>query len=163
MKVSAVVAFAFGTPKTILSNQIIGELASKQAYDEEIPVYTQYDVPIIKGVRTTYADEKIGTPPPTLRIARGAVAWAKYRLINHFYVVAAKPHLWRAVRDLERATQEYRVPIEIQVCPEIELYPETSWFCADSTQERVRTPKDWNKRERILKLMPFSIYKLVAS
>ena len=52
--------------------------------------------------------------------------------------------------------------MEVEACEEIGQFTENSWYCADSTQERVRSAKSWNKRETILKLMPVLLYKLVA-
>ena len=159
MKVG-IVAFAFGTPETILANRRIAEIASNKARELNSRVYTQLDIRIEDGVKVEYAKEKPGNPPPTLRIARGAVQWAKRYRLTELLVVAAKPHLWRALRDLRRAVREAGTPIEVQACPEINSYPEVSWFCLDSTQDRVRTRGAWNKRERILKLLPFFIYEV---
>lgn len=157
-----IVAFAFGVPETILSNRRISQIASKKARELNCRVYTQRDIYVERGIQVEYAKEEQDNPPPTLRIARGAVRWAKrYRLTN-FLVVAAKPHLWRALRDLQKAVREAGVNIEVKVCSEVDRYPEVSWFCLDSTQKRVRTRKAWNRRERILKLLPFFVYKVIA-
>ena len=77
--------------------------------------------------------------------------------------MAAKPHLWRALRDIQQAVREAGARIEVRACKEIEQYPEDSWFCPDSTQDRVRSREAWDKRENILKLMPFFIYKRIAN
>jgi hypothetical protein len=108
-----------------------------------------------------YTKEIPGNPPPTLRIARGAVQWAISQNISELWVVAAKPHLWRALRDIKQAVYEKRVEIRVFACKEIKQY--SDWFCRDSIQERVHSSKTWNKRECILKLLPFFIYKRVAN
>ena len=110
-----------------------------------------------------YTDEEPGNPPPTLRIARGAVQWAKRHGLTKLWVVTAKPHLWRALRNVQQAVREVGARIEVRACKEIEQYPENSWFCPDSTQDRVRTRETWDKRENIVKLIPFFIYKHIAS
>ena len=110
-----------------------------------------------------YTDEESGNPPPTLRIARGAIQWAKRYRLTELWVVAAKPHLWRALLDVEKAILEDGARIKVYVCKKIEQYPEDSWFCPDSTQDRVQSREAWNRRENILKLIPFFIYKRVAS
>jgi len=162
-----VVAFAFGVPETIRSNQRIAQIASQKAREFKAPVYTQIDVRIDVRVDTDikveYAEEKTGNPPPTLRIARGATQWAKWRRITYLWVVAAKPHLWRCMRDLKKAVIEEGLDIFVVACKEIDQYPEDEWFCQNSTQARVRSRKDWERREKILKVMPFFLYKLVAS
>lgn len=162
MKTTGIVAFAFGVPETIRSNQRIAQIASLKARELGAPVYTQLDVRVESGIEVEYTDEKSGNPPPTLRIARGAVQWAKRHRLTELWVVAAKPQLWRALRDVEQAVREAGEKIEVRVCKEIEHYPEDSWFCSDSTQDRVRSREAWNKREKVLKLMPFFLYKRVA-
>lgn len=160
-----IVAFAFGAPFTIESNRSIAGIALKNAQEFNAMVYTQRDVffGFSLGINVEYTEEEFGNPPPTLRIARGAIRWAKRRRLTELWIVAAKPHLWRVLRDIYQANHEVRARIEIHVCKEIEQYPEEFWFCPDSLQKRTRSRKLWNKRERILKFMPFFIYKLIAS
>lgn len=160
---TGIVAQAFGVPEGILSNRRIAKIASRKALELGAPVYTQLDVRLKPGVKVEYTDEKLGNPPTTLRIARGAVQWARKQELTELWVSAAKPHLWRCLRDLKRAVREAGVKIEIRACEEIEQYPEDEWFCPDSTQERTRSRKAWEKRERILKLMPFLLYKYLTS
>ena len=163
MKTVGIVAFAFGIPKTILSNQRISKIASQKARELGAPVYTQRDIYVGSGIEVKYTDEKTGSPPPTLRIARDAVQWAKQQGFRELWIVAAKPHLWRCVRDLTQSVREAKTYVAIRVCKEIDEFPEEEWYCSDSTQPRARSRKNWQARERILKLLPFFIYKLVAS
>ena len=149
-------------PDTIRPNQRIAEIASKKARELNGEIYTQLDIRIGEGVPVEYTKEEPGNPPPTLRIARGAVQWAKRHRFTELWVVAAKPHLWRALRDVQQAVREVEAQIEVRACKEIEQYPKDSWFCPDSTQNRVRSREEWDKRERILKLIPFFLYKRVA-
>lgn len=160
-----VVAFAFGRPETVKSNQRLAEMASVRAVDCKGPVFTQRDIVAnkrfnVKDVEQVYEP---GEPPPTLRIAREAVKWAERRDLNFLWVVAAKPHLWRCLRDLRAACKEARKDIRIESCPEIEHTWERDWFCPNSTQARSRSPWKWYQRELILKAMPFFIYKRIAS
>lgn len=160
---AGVVAFAFGVPASILSNRRIAEIASKKAREFNARVYTQLDISVEEGISVDRTREIPGEPPPTLRFARGAVEWAKQGGLTALWVVAAKPHLWRALRDTQQAVREAGARIEVRVCEELEQYPEDSWFCPDSTQERTRSHAAWNKRENILKFLPFFIYKYIAS
>lgn len=162
MKNAGIVAFAFGVPDTIRSNRRIARIASQKAREFNAPVYTQLDVPVEPGIEVKYTDEEFDNPPPTLRIARGAVQWAKRRGFKKLWIVAARPHLRRAFRDVKEAAREAGGKIAIRACKEIEQYPEDSWFCPDSTQDRVRSRKSWNKREQVLNLLPFFIYKRIA-
>lgn len=160
-----VVAFAFGVPKTLRSNRLIGEIASAYARAEGALIYTQHDVPVESGIDVTYIEQQRGEPPPTLRIARAAALWAKKKHIDHIWIVAAQPHIWRCERDLLRAFRETGTSIWMDRCREIDAIPipDSEWFCRESEQERTRSPGQWEKRERILRRMPFFIYKRVAS
>lgn len=160
-----IVAFAFGTPETILPNKVIAGFTSYKAREFNCRVYTQRDICVERGVEAEYVrQEERDKPPPTLRIARGAIIWAKRYRITKILVVAANPHLWRALRDLKKVILEAGLQIEVQACSELnERYPDDFWFCPDSTQERVRTREAWNKRERIIKMLPFFLYEVIAS
>lgn len=168
-----IVAFAFGVPHFTLSNKCIAEIAMRKALSQgewsqgdvvtPAPIYTQQDIQLPRFLGKRYrVKEKEGNPPPTLRIARGAVKWAKQRGIRRLWVVAARPHLWRCVRDLEYAVCEANAQIEVFACKEIMQAPESKWFDPDSTQKRVHSFWKWWPREIILRLMPMAIYKRVA-
>ena len=169
-----IVAFAFGTPHFTLSNQCIAEIAMRKALSQgewrqgdvvvPAPIYTQRDIQMPRFLGRRYrAEEREGNPPPTLRIARGAIKWAKQQGVRKLWVVAAKPHLWRCIRDLKYAIREADAQIKVFVCGGIRQVPENKWFDPDSTQERVRSFWKWWPREIILRLMPMFIYRRVAS
>lgn len=165
MRGRGVVAFALGVPSTIKSNRHIARIAARKAIAMDLaPIYTQSDVNV-RGLSVVvfYVPEELGHPPPTFRIARGAVQMAKDHGIVELWVAAAKPHLWRCLRDMKVAVREAGGGIVIRACEEIEQVPEDEWFCSDSTQERTQSREAWEKRERIVRLMPFCIYKRVAS
>lgn len=164
MVIRGIVAFAFGAPCTIRSNWHIARIASNKVRELVAPCYTQRDVNIAPIISFRILEES-GNPPPTLRIARGAVRWAKHpkNRIEEIWVVAAKPHLWRCMRDMRMAVQEAGGGIIVLACGEIEQVSEDEWFCSDSTQERTQSREAWEKRERVLKLMPLFIYKRIAS
>ena len=167
MKKQGVVAFAFGAPETVTSNKWIHCIAARKAKKLNASVYTQRDVLVLSGTITlgdvTCIEEESGNPPSTLRIARGAVRWAKEHGIVELWVVAALPHLSRCLRDMKMAVCEMGGGIVILTCEEIKNYPEDLWFCPFSKQKWTRTRKAWERRERIVRFMPFWIYKLVAS
>ncbi len=165
MKTSGVVAFAFGAPYSIRSNRLIAKIASQTSRDlGGATVFTQNDINPEMDIACKYIEEESGNPPPTLRIARAAVKWAKRNEISELWVSAAHPHVWRCVRDLERAVQEECVKIEIKICGEVaNISHYSEWFCSNSTQDRTRSEEKWDKRERILRWLPFFIYKLIAS
>ncbi len=160
-----IVAFSFGAPSAIPANQHIARIARNHAIALKASIYTQPDIQINnkEGVEVLYTHQKNGNPPPTLRIARRAVQWAHQQGIKELLVVAAEPHLWRCVRDLKYASKEARMRIHIRISSEPELYPEEEWFCANSTQERTQSKKNWERQERILRHLPMFLYKRIAS
>jgi hypothetical protein len=160
---AGIVAFAFGASDSILSNQRIADIARHKAKALNVRVYTQLDIQVGPGIEVEYTTEEPGKPPPTLRIARGAIQWAKREGIAVLWVVAAKPHLRRCERDLREAVKEEEVKVAIRVCSGIDKFSDEEWFCPDSTQSRTRSRKDWERRENILALLPFFVYKSVAS
>ncbi len=157
-----VVAFAFGTPYTTQANREIRNIAARCS----APIFTQQDIqfPDIWNMDVTYCVEKSGEPPPTLRIAREAVQWAVRLGIDEVTVVAARPHLWRAMRDMKMALKESGATyILVTKSSEVGQHPDDSWYSADSTQERARSARAFLPREYTLRLMPSWLYKMVAS
>lgn len=161
-----VVAFAFGTPAALHSNRLIAWLAANEAQKENAPIFTQADIQFgegYQGLNVRYVAETAGDPPPTLRIARAAIAWAIGRELDELVISAAGPHLWRCMRDMRKAADEFGWRGGIRSSSKIATYGDDDWFRPESTQERTQSKKNWRKRERIVELMPFAIYKHVAS
>lgn len=165
MHKAGIVTFAFGVPNTIRSNQWLVQITRAKARQLSAPVYTQEDFGVDPqpGLFITYTEEERGKPPPTLRIARGAVQWAKQRQITELWIVAARPHLKRCIRDLKYAVTEDKADITVRVSQGIFMFPAAEWFCPDSTQPRTRSRKDWLPRELVLANAPMWLYKKVAS
>lgn len=166
--VSGVVAFAFGSPSAIRSNRWIAETAMLHSRESQSSlIFTQDDVQFSSdsGLEATYCNERMGDPPPIMRIAREAVQWAIAYNIRDITVVAGKPHMWRCVRDMQEAVKEQGATglIHIRKSQEIFRFLEDDWFCADSMQGYTQIPRAWERRERILCHMPLWFYKLVAS
>lgn len=156
-----VVAFAFGVPYTTQANRQIRDIAARGS----APIFTQQDIqfPDIWNMDVTYCEEKVGEPPPTLRIAREAVRWAIKMGIDQITVVAAQPHLSRAMRDMKMAVREWGANILVVKSREVGLYHEDSWYSPESTQARARSARAFLPREYILRLMPRWLYKKLAS
>lgn len=163
MRKSGVVAFAFGVPSSTRTNLRIARIAMERALIEMAPIYTQRDIAIDSDFPVEYIEDDQGNPPPTLRIARGAVIWAKRLGIEELWVACASPHLLRCKRDLRYAIRESGANIVVLVCPGVWDHPEEEWYSPESTQPRVRSREAWRKRERIIELMPMFLYKWWAS
>jgi hypothetical protein len=166
-KRKGIVVFGFGSPPTIRANRRLVEIASLEAFwcdEEKISVYSHRDFCFDGeiGMEVDYLEEEPGNPPTTLRIARGAIGWAIQKNIGEIIIVAAKPHLWRAMRDLQFAIREAKAEIEVCASGGIDEFEEDDWFFSDSEMLRTSSKKAWNRRERILKQMPMFIYRYIA-
>lgn len=162
-----ILAFAFGTPATIKSNQLITEITLGRAREDRAPIFTQADIQFPRefGLDVTYVKEEPGKPPPTLRIARAGVQWALLKHLNELVVVAAGPHMWRCWRDTKEAVREIGAEGWLKVHPQsgISMYAKENWFCPDSTQRRTTSEKEWYRREWLLEFMPMRLYKKMES
>jgi hypothetical protein len=160
---ACVLAFAFGTPNALRSNRYIAELASQKARSLGAPIYTQQDVlPVEAGVQIELAQEQYPLRVPTLRIARGAVAWAMARQIEVIWLCAAKPHLARCLRDLGYALSERNARIEVRPILDSCDRSDDFWFCPESTQLDTRYRSLWRIRDTILLHMPMRLYSFIA-
>src|SRR3989344_6341063 len=159
MDKSGIVAFGFTCMPISPAECEISEKAGTLAQRYMAPVYTQVGVPIIAaGVAVSLIDQgENDPPPPTLRICRGAVAWATARQIDVLRVVCARPHRWRIKRDLQYAIREAGSDIKFRICNGDIWY--WKWFYRGSTLWYTRCPLRWHLRDTILRLMPFRLYR----
>jgi hypothetical protein len=155
-----IVAFAFGVPYTIESNKIIATIAQENSLEHKAPIYTQSDIVINETLNINYIE---GDQPPTLRIAREAIKWAKKNDLDGLLIIAAAPHINRAMRDMKMAIKEAKQKIILIKCLDVYNYPKAIWFCSNSSQTRTKSKMEWYKREIILKILPFFIYKRIAN
>ncbi len=160
---SGIVAFAFGTPSSIQSNVRIASMAVQRVRLHSGLVYTQRDVPLDPDIPVVFTPEESGSPPPTLRICRGAVRWARQEKLDELWIAAAGPHLWRCRRDLLRAIDEVGIDLAVRICQESGSNAGSEWYCEDSTQSRTRSVSAWWTRELLLRCLPFWLYQRVAS
>ena len=160
-----IVAFAFGRPQTLPSNKLIAKIAMQQSWEHAAPIFTQLDVPIHNEILDVeYAFENIGGhPPSTLKIAQEAIAWASRRSITDIVVVAAKPHMWRCLRDLKEESY-IQSEARIRIVPFVNWaqYQLSDWFCEESTQPWTTSWTKWSRRDFVLRMMPFWLYKRVT-
>lgn len=166
MATDVVAAFAFGAPHTVKSNRWIAEFSLRESRRRnQAPIFTQTDIqfPEQIEVEVKYLSEEPGNPPPTLRIARWVTREAVRRGARRIVVVAAKPHLRRCIRDMEMAIREAGTRIQVVGSEEIQFIQEDDWFDPNGTQPRAASKKTWSRRERIVMLLPFFVYKCVAS
>lgn len=158
-----IIAFAFGQPWEIPANYEIARTAQRLSEECDAPVYTQKDIFFnILPEDVEYIKED-DTPPPTLRIARGAVQWAKKKGITTLLVIAAEPHRWRAIRDVRAAIDEQGLETTSFCYKEWKEEMKELWFSSVSTQKRTRSWWGWWPREIIARLLPLWLYKIIAS
>jgi hypothetical protein len=151
-----VVAFAYGTPPYLVTNQWIANMAEDKARGNIGGyIYTQPDIVIqAPWAAVTRLPEKPGKPSPTWRIARGAAMWAKELGLTKLWIACARPHAWRCERDLRMALREIGHEAVASFCPEVFERPEEVWFRLESTQDRTTTQEKWEQRENLLKKLP---------
>jgi hypothetical protein len=166
-----VIAFAFGTPATLPQNREIAEMAIlarvKEKDHPRVHVVTQLDLACLEdSVLLDYlhfVEEEEGNPPPTYYIANEAYKMFQDYDIERIRVVAARPHLKRAVRDVRKVFGS-NVEILMPFYPE-PIYREPykgyfSWFNKNSTQKRTQGYLNWIVRERLLRNpLLFPLYK----
>ncbi|MDX1608222.1 MAG: hypothetical protein R3251_03365 [Candidatus Spechtbacterales bacterium] len=152
--------FAFGVPQNTIPNRALSQWTTTKAIANEASVYTQADIVLLdESVEVRRVEESPGNPPPTLRIARGAAEYARELGVDEIHVLAAEPHRWRALRDQRKAVEELDLDVEVKPAN----IPNVGWYDKQSSQKRVRSCLNWWPRELILRAMPFSLYKRVAS
>jgi len=166
------VVYAFGTPHSNDSNKALAGYVCQfiiQHPNIKFLIYTQNDIQFEDSecLKITYFSQLHDEDaPPTLRIARGAAQWARHR-VDKVIVVAATPHRWRSLRDTRKAFEEAVVSIPIDIAnfkhPDYIYGDEMSyWFDPKGTQIRAASRIHWEQRERILRLMPYPIYRMIA-
>jgi len=149
-----IVAFAFGPPDSIEPNQTLSIITTKKARELNARVYAQKDIKITaKGVKVDYVKQNNKKALSTLQVAEKTVEWIKKNNITNLYVMAAKPHLWRCKRDIGEILEREKINITIHTC--FELIFKENWFYD------IRDEKEWIKREKIIKKMPFWLYSLL--
>ena len=162
---AGVLAFAFGVPYSIWPNQIIATVAARKAQElGDAPVFTQQDIQFDPSweIDAHYCSETPGNPPPTLRIAREAFFWAHNLGLKEVWVVGARPHLKRIVRDINYLMKHTNTSIVFRLCEEAMVYWPEEFYAPNSYQPRVRSARAWWPRELILLMMPMFVYRRVA-
>lgn len=159
-----VFVFAFGT-KEHQASQWLAKEAQAFARAQCFGIDTQPDITINPNFGDVwYIPEEPNTPSPTLRMARAFVQRAKEKNVKFVFVFSAQPHEWRVMRDLRKANKEAGIPISEFVIPDVvRKNSNREWFDPNSKQIHTRTKRNWLKRDILLWLMPFFIYKRIAS
>jgi hypothetical protein len=161
---AGVLAFAFGVPYNIWPNQTIATIAARKALELGAPVFTQQDIQFNPswGIEADYCSETPGNPPPTLRIAREAMLWANSLGLKEVWVVGARPHLHRIIRDINYLIKYTNTSIKFRLCEETLLYWPEEYYAKNSIQPRVTSARAWWPRELILLAMPMFVYRRIA-
>ncbi len=160
MPQAVVAAFAFGMSNTSLPNLHIALFAAHAARELGAVIFTQGGEYLDFGeLPVQRVDEEPNKPAPTLRIARGAVKLAKTNGTKDIYLVCAPSHKPRCIRDLQAASREAEIKINIHV---VDMSQHDAWFLSNAGQLHTRFKLVWHVREMILMRMPFSLYERVA-
>lgn len=115
------------------------------------PVYTQHDLGVILelklGVSLLMAHQP-GDHISSLAIIEQFAQAAKVNNWKVVKLVAARQHLWRCARDLEKILPEVdidKIPVETAYLPDIQPW--------------VTSPLRWWTRESIIRILPWRLYK----
>lgn len=160
---NGVVLCGFSKPENAPPNRRIAHIGASYAEFYNSPVYAQLDtrIPSQFNLDVTYVDteeSRKNDPATTLRMAREVAKWAQERGLTKLVIVAAKPHMWRCLRDQRKANRELNLNIEVIAHPNIAKSSYFSWFYKESEQSWCRSVWMWLPRESILFLMPFWAY-----
>ena len=158
-----VVAFAFGAPAEIESNEIIAEIALKKAKEVGATIFTQYDVSLGENFDVVRPNEIMNCPPTTYELAFKAVEWAEEFKINELWIVAAPCHQHRCERDIKYILwlKNKDLEVNVQVCDEAKNF--TEWFSRKSMYWWTRSPLLWWLRELPLLFTPMYFYKKMTT
>jgi hypothetical protein len=163
-KRNGILAFAFGEGTGTFANATINYITcTSRSRLLGAPIFTQRDVAVSSDttIASCAKQAREDPPPPTLRIAREAVYWARFNGITKLFIVAAPPHLWRAIRDTKKAIREIGADTEVvALTAQINEISSKAWYC-QNPQPRTTSRLKWWPREITLRLMPFWFYKRV--
>jgi late competence protein required for DNA uptake (superfamily II DNA/RNA helicase) len=165
MEKELIVAFAFGKPRLLVPNLVIGVICKEKSEEilkqgKDVVIFTQYDVPIFnENFEVIRPDEIMNQPPSTYLLAEKAIEWAEKNEIKKIWIVAAEPHLLRATRDITYIAEQRQQKINFRICnKEIKSY-KNCWFRRNSKQWWTQNKYKWWLREFILLLIPIFFYK----
>ncbi|OGG79140.1 hypothetical protein A3A39_00775 [Candidatus Kaiserbacteria bacterium RIFCSPLOWO2_01_FULL_54_13] len=154
---------AFGIPATLWSNRCIAEAASWRALVLRGPVFTQIGIRMWDGIPTFQIPGESSTSwATTMQMAFGAVDWAQKNGIDELWIVAARSHLARALRDVRFAVRKAGASIEVRAAPEVGNFSDADWFRKESGQLRTRSRFFWLCYNTALFLVPMGIYLRIA-
>ena len=149
MAETVILALAFGVGQQInypLKREV-EQLANLKGY----PVYTQHDLGVMldlrPGVNLMMAHQP-GDHISSLAIIEQFAQAAKVHGWKAVKLVAARQHLWRCARDLEKILPEVdidKIPVETAYLPDIQPW--------------VTSPLRWWTRESIIRILPWRLYK----
>ena len=137
------------------ANKRLAEYARRLSLiTDKSPIFTQREyIELPEKFDVSYVTESWQNPAPTLRIAREAILWAKQRRLQQLWVIAARPHIRRCVRDLRFAARDADFKITIRVKNTYGTYG--SWFSADAGQSHTTSRVVWHLRETAIMIFPW--------
>lgn len=151
----AIFGFSFGKPRKNVginfANIAIAEFCKKNS---QVVIGTKifHDASILinNANSVIIGKNKPDVHESTIELLEKALPIFQKENINEVCIVAAKPHIWRVIRDAKKILIDinvYTMPID-----------NIRWFQPDSTQIFTRHAWIWWPREIILRLLPFKFY-----
>ncbi len=165
--IDVVILFAYGKGEKM--NAILGGWANNivdtfgSPNRRRINLYTQLDMtPFVETIQISFAHEG-KKYLSTYGIVKQFSEAVKDRGYHRVAVIAAPQHIKRCVRDLYAEGFSCYVDTGKFFLPKgASLEDESFWYNPDDPQDQVRSHKNWWRRERILRILPFVLYKILA-
>lgn len=156
-----VVAFAFGSPSSLLPNALIAHHALQTSGFGKLRIFTQWDVPLQKYSGIHFFDNEM-PGITTLQLIKSLYKELNTITRGHAHnviinLVAAPPHKNRVIRDLRMMGFEVETDNELET-----KYPSSTWFDHRSTQMFTSHPLFWWPRELTLRALPWRMYKKIT-
>mgnify|MGYP000540905935 CR=1 FL=1 len=161
---SGIVGFAFGTPRSIPSNNAISMIICKKARELNAPVFVQFDILILDPeIDVFYAKEYAHQALTTYEVASQAIDWAITHNIKKLWIVATPCHFTRCLRDITYVAEQKKAKIKFRICQEIyDKTYEKDWLSKRSEQWWTRNKIFFWIRELPLLLTPIHFYKKIT-
>lgn len=147
MAKTVILALAYGVGGAI--NQPLKREVERLEKHLSCEVFTQHDLLAILNINNIKVAIQTTTHISSLAVIQQFIDWLKINDYREVYLVAAKQHICRCHRDLKKlAPSGVNItlrPISVPYIPDVQPW--------------VTSPLRWWKRELIIRLLPWSLYK----
>ena len=127
----------FGAPAALPANRAIAEAALRESRQRKIPIFfAPRDIFDFAGYTNGLSRDFSGYIS-TVKQVRALIEAAKDQAWQRVLIVAAPPHIWRALRDVRAAG------LSAGVAQSLRSYPRRFWYSAESTHRQTTSWFRW--------------------